>query len=49
MARFPTPIRFAHAVFRTPRLAEMTRWYGTVLGAHKAGVPVEELVQQGSC
>ncbi len=33
-APIATPIRFAHAVFRTARLAEMTRWYETVLGAH---------------
>src|SRR5262245_51698409 len=34
MADVVTPIRFAHAVFRTGRFEEMKRWYETVLGAH---------------
>ncbi len=34
MADVATPIRFAHAVFRTGRFDEMRRWYETVLGAH---------------
>jgi catechol-2,3-dioxygenase len=34
MADVVTPIRFAHAVFRTAHLDAMKRWYETVLGAH---------------
>ena len=36
MTAVATPIRFAHAVFRTARFEAMKSWYMTVLGAHVA-------------
>ena len=36
MAEPVRPTKFAHAVFKTTRLEEMTRWWCTLLGAHVA-------------